>query len=122
MIDPVLSSAQHVKSGKLRALAVTGQKRSGAMPDVPSLAELGLPGFNALAWWGIFAPAGTPKPILDKLNAEIAKIIETPEMKERLAKLGAEPFILSPEKFDAFIADEARVLGAAMRAVGAKAE
>jgi tripartite-type tricarboxylate transporter receptor subunit TctC len=119
---PLVSSVGQIKDNRVVPLAVSTPQRSPVLPDVPTAVEAGFPAAEFNFWVGMLAPAGTPKPILDKLNAEIAKIIETPEMKERLAKLGAEPFILSPEKFDAFIADEARVLGAAMRAVGAKAE
>jgi tripartite-type tricarboxylate transporter receptor subunit TctC len=119
---PLVSSVGQIRDGRVVPLAVSTPQRSPVLPDVPTAVESGFPGAEFNFWVGMLAPAGTPRPILDKLNAEIARIIETPEMKERLAKLGAEPFILSPERFDAFIADEARVLGAAMRAVGAKAE
>lgn len=83
-IGSVAVMSAHIKSGKMRPLAVTGETRSAAMPDVPTLAEQGYKGFSALAWWGIFAPAGTPQPIIDKLNAEIAKILRTPEINKQL--------------------------------------
>ncbi|HYY72206.1 MAG TPA: tripartite tricarboxylate transporter substrate binding protein, partial [Candidatus Bathyarchaeia archaeon] len=76
----------HVKGGKLRALAVTGDKRSHALPDVPALAEQGFPGFTALAWWGIFGPAGIPKPILDKFHAELVKVFNLPDVRKQLAE------------------------------------
>src|SRR6266446_3531856 len=76
----------NVKGGKLRALAVTGEKRSGVMPDVPTLAEQGLSGFSAYAWWGLLAPAGTPKPIIDKLNAELVKILNKPDVHKQLTE------------------------------------
>jgi tripartite-type tricarboxylate transporter receptor subunit TctC len=119
---PLVSSVGQIKDGRVIPLAVSTPQRSPVLPDVPTAVEAGFPGAEFNFWVGVLAPAGTPRPIIDKLNAEIAKIIETPEMKERLAKLGAEPFILSADRFDAFINDEARVLGAAMKAVGAKAE
>lgn len=119
---PLVSSVGQIKDNRVVPLAVSTPQRSPVLPEVPTAVESGFAGAEFNFWVGMLAPAGTPRAILDKLNAEIAKIVDTPEMKERLAKLGAEPFVLSPERFDAFIADEARVLGAAMRAVGAKAE
>jgi tripartite-type tricarboxylate transporter receptor subunit TctC len=119
---PLVSSIGQIKDGKVVALSVSTPQRSPTLPDVPTAVESGFPAAEFNFWVGLLAPAGTPRPIVDKLNAEIMKIMETPEMKDRLAKIGAEAFPLSPEKFDAFINDEARVLGGAMRAVGAKAQ
>jgi tripartite-type tricarboxylate transporter receptor subunit TctC len=87
-ITPVLP---HVKAGKLRALAVTTNKRSAALPDVPTLEESGLKGFNMGTWFGLLAPAATPKEIVARLNSEIVKIINTPEFRKRLEEIGAEP-------------------------------
>jgi tripartite-type tricarboxylate transporter receptor subunit TctC len=106
-IGSVAVLAPHVKGGKLRALAVTGDKRSSAMPDVPTLAEQGFPGFSALAWWGVFAPAGTPKPIIDKLNAEFAKAINQPELKKHLTEqLGMDLVVSSPEALQTWTVGE----------------
>jgi tripartite-type tricarboxylate transporter receptor subunit TctC len=97
----------HVKGGKLRGIAVTGDKRSSAMPDVPALAEQGFPGFSALAWWGIFAPAGTPKPVLDKLHAELVKILNTPDVRKTLTEtLGMDIQAASPEATQKFLLGE----------------
>ena len=85
-IGSVAVMSAHIKSGKMRPLAVTGETRSAAMPDVPTLAEQGYKGFSALAWWGIFAPAGTPQPIIDKLNAEVAKVLRSPETNKQLTE------------------------------------
>jgi tripartite-type tricarboxylate transporter receptor subunit TctC len=85
-IGSVAVMSAHIKSGKMRPLAVTGETRSAAMPDVPTLAEQGYKGFSAVAWWGIFAPAGTPQPIIDKLNAEVAKVLKTPETNKQLTE------------------------------------
>ena len=85
-IGSVAVMSAHSKSGKMRPLAVTGETRSAAMPDVPTLAEQGYKGFSALAWWGIFAPAGTPQPIIDKLNAEVAKILRSPDTNKQLTE------------------------------------
>lgn len=87
-ITPVL---QHIKGGKLRALAVTTSKRSSALPDVPTLDEMGLKGFNIGTWFGVLAPAATPKDVLAKLNAEMVKVIQSPEFHKRMEEIGAEP-------------------------------
>jgi tripartite-type tricarboxylate transporter receptor subunit TctC len=87
-ITPVL---QHIKSGKLRALAVTTAKRSSALPDVPTLDEAGLKGFNIGTWFGVLAPVATPKDIVARLNAEMVKVIQSPEFRKRMDEIGAEP-------------------------------
>jgi tripartite-type tricarboxylate transporter receptor subunit TctC len=89
----------HLKNGKLRVLAVSSASRMPSLPDVPTLAESGLPGFNVLSWYGIFAPAGTPRPIVDRLNAELRKAVVDPEVAERFKALGIEPLGGSPEDF-----------------------
>jgi tripartite-type tricarboxylate transporter receptor subunit TctC len=89
----------HVKGGKLRAIAVTGDQGSNALPDVPALAEQGFKGFSALAWWGIFAPVGTPKPILDKFHAELVKAVNQPDVKKTLTEtLGMDLVASTPEE------------------------
>ncbi len=119
---PMTSGMGPVRDKKVVALAVSTRERSPILPAVPTSAEAGYPGAEFNFWFGMLAPAATPRAIVNQLNAEIAKIMATPEMKDRLEKLGTEPFILSPERFDAFISDEARTLQAVMRAVGAKGE
>jgi tripartite-type tricarboxylate transporter receptor subunit TctC len=110
----------YVKSGELRALAVTTAQRSPLLPDVPSLAEAGIPGYEAAAWYGMFAPAGTPRPILDKLNAEVVRIIRAPDMLERLGTLGAEPVGSQPDAFAGFVRDEMQRWGAIVRQAAVK--
>ncbi len=107
-----VASISHVKSGRLRALAITGDKRSPSMPEVPTFAEAGLPGFSALAGYqGIIAPAGTPSAIVTKLSAEIAKIVTMPDFIQRLADQAAEPFYTTPEQYAALVkADTARFI------------
>jgi tripartite-type tricarboxylate transporter receptor subunit TctC len=100
------AQAQHVKGGKMRALALTGDKRSATMPDVPTLAELGIPWQGAYAFWGILAPAGTPKPIIDKLVLELQKTIKLPDVHKTLTEtLGMDVLALSPEASGKFLAD-----------------
>ena len=89
--DTVTPVLQHIKAGKLRALAVTTGRRSGALPDVPTLEEAGLKGFDIGTWFGVLAPAATPKDVLARLNAEMVKIIKSPEFGKRMAEIGAEP-------------------------------
>ena len=96
--DTVTPVLQHIKAGKLRALAVTTAKRSSALPDVPTLDEAGLKGFNIGTWFGVLAPAATPKDILVRLNTEMVKVIQTPEFRKRMDEIGAEPIGNSPEQ------------------------
>ena len=104
--DTVTPVLQHIKSGKLRALAVTTAKRSSALPDVPTMQEAGLEGFDIGTWFGVLAPAATPKDILARLNAEIVKVLNTPDMQKRMAEIGAEPIGNSQEAMARQIADE----------------
>ncbi len=115
MFTPVLASLPAIRENRLRALAVSTTKRSNALPNVPTVAESGLPGFVFDFWIGMLAPSKTPKPVVAKLNAEIARILSLPDVKERMATLGAEPMPMSPEQFDAYIKDEFNTLGAVMR-------
>lgn len=103
MIGPSPSLIPHAKSGKLRALGITSGKRSAILPEVPAVAESGLPGYEAYGWFGLVAPARTPNAIIAKLNAEIVRILYLPEMKARLADLGAEPVAYNPSEFLTFI-------------------
>ena len=104
--DTVTPVLQYIKAGKLRALAVATAKRSTALPDVPTLSEAGLTGFDVASWYGVLAPAGTPKEIVAKLHDEIVKILNMPEVKKRFADLGAEPVGNTPEQMAAQIKSE----------------
>jgi len=119
MFDNMPSAIPHVKGGKLRALAVTTAKRSPALPDVPTIAEAGVPGYEATSWFGLLAPAGTPAPIVAKLNASILKALADPEVKKKLAEQGAEPFGEKPEQFAAFIQAETAKWGKVVKDSGA---
>ena len=106
MFDSVTSAKPHVASGKLRALAVTTAKRSRALPDVPTLAEAGVPGYDVSPWFAVFAPAGTPRPVIDKLNAALLDAMKQPDVVTRLDAIGVEPVGSSPEALAAHLASE----------------
>ena len=112
----------HVAGGKLVMLATPSGKRSPAIPDVPTLAESGLPGFDVEPWFGIVAPAGTPAAIVNRLNAEIGKIMQQNDVKDLLASVGATPSISSPQEFGKFIDSEVTRWAEVVKASGAKAE
>jgi len=100
------ASIEYVRGGKLRALAVTSLQRSAALPDVPTLDESGLKGFEAVAWNGLSAPAKTPREVIMKINADVIKIVNSPELKERLKADGSDPVGNSPEQYAAFLRNE----------------
>ena len=115
-IASVAQQGPHVRGGKLRAIAVTGDKRSHVLPDVPALAEQGFPGFSALAWWGIFGTAGTPKPILDKFHAELVKVFNRPEVRKQLTEtLGMDVTASSPEDTQKFLVSQVERWGKVVR-------
>jgi tripartite-type tricarboxylate transporter receptor subunit TctC len=97
--ETAASAVPQIKAGKVRPIAITTAKRSSAMPDLPSVAESGLPGYDVVTWYGLLAPAGTPKEIVNRMNSEIAKILQTPDMKERIASISSEPGGISPAQF-----------------------
>src|SRR5215211_2681727 len=105
----ILETASYIRGGRLQALAVTSEKRSPALPDVPTVAESALPGFNSISWIGLLAPAGTPQPVIEKVAGDIRAILETPEVRDRLIAQGATPGASSPAEFKALIeTDRAR--------------
>jgi tripartite-type tricarboxylate transporter receptor subunit TctC len=118
--DNVLSSAPLIAAGRLRPLAVSGARRAPALPEVPTLAESGLPGFDVTVWQGLLAPAGTPAPIVARLSAETADALHAPELRARLAVLGVEAIGSSPEVFAHFIREELARWGDAVRRSGAR--
>ena len=114
--------APHIKAGRLRALAVLARERSPILPDVPTAEEAGLGNFDVTTWYGILAPAGTPRPIITRLNAEFVKIMRSPEMKERLATLATDPLTSTPEEFGAYIQSEIAKWGDVIRKAGLRAD
>jgi tripartite-type tricarboxylate transporter receptor subunit TctC len=117
-----ISALPHVKSGKLKALAVTGAQRAVLAPDIPTVAESGLAGYEAYGWYGFAAPARTPRAIIQRLYGEVAKIAQNPTMKARLAAQGLDLVGSRPEEFDAFIRAELAKWNAVLKAAGVKAE
>lgn len=116
--SPIAPVIGQIKNGQLLALAVGSPKRAAALPDVPTTAEAGVPGSEFNFWIGMFAPAKTPKDIVDRLNAEVVKALNTPEVKERFTALGADAWTLKPEQFDAYVRDEIKSNAALVKAAG----
>jgi len=121
-VTPVFSALPALRTGKARALAVTTLQRSAAAPEYPTLAESGFPGFDASSWYSLFAIAGTPRPIIDRLSAETRKVLATPEMKEALLKQGAEPAIDTVEEFTAIVKNDVAMWAQIVKQTGAKAD
>jgi tripartite-type tricarboxylate transporter receptor subunit TctC len=103
LFNSIIQGAPHARSGKLTALAVTSAKRSGVMPELPTIAESGLPGYDFSTWYGFLVTARTPAPIVNKLNAEIAKVLNQPDVRERMAKEGTEPLSSTPAQFATYL-------------------
>jgi len=118
----MLITLPQVKSGRLRALAVTGPERSALIPDLPTIAEAGLPGYSVTAWFGLLAPAAAPPEIIVRINAEIVKSLRTPQLMERLAALGADPVGSTPAAFAAHIRNEIAKWSKVVKAAGLHAE
>ena len=113
---------RQARDGKLRAIAVTGAKRAPAAPDIPTVAESGIPGYEVTAFYGLSAPAKTPKPILDRLHAETVRAINAPDIREKLQSLGADPVGNTPEQYAAFMQNEIAKWGKVIKAAGIKGE
>jgi tripartite-type tricarboxylate transporter receptor subunit TctC len=122
MFDNLSSALPNIKVARVRALAVTTLKRSPLLPQLPTISEAGLKGFDISTWFGIFAPAGTPPDIVAKLNAETVRVLNAPGMKERLLTLGAEPVGNKPDEFAAFVRLEIQKYATVIKAAGAKAD
>ena len=118
----VLSVLPYAKQGRLRMLAVTTAKRSGALTDIPTISEAGLPGFEVSNWYGILATGGTPRPAVDRLNSELARIARVPDLAEKLAAQGADPATGTPEEFERFIQAELKKWSAVVRSAGINPE
>lgn len=122
MFDNTPSALPHVRGGKLRAIAITSAQRSALLPDVPTVAESGFPGFDVQSWFGLAAPAGTPRPVVDRLNAELGKVLTNPDVRQRLLNLAATPAPGTPEQMRSFAAAEVKRWHDVVKLSGAKAE
>jgi tripartite-type tricarboxylate transporter receptor subunit TctC len=122
MFDAITTMAPNVRAGQVRALGTTGDKRSSVLPDVPTIAEAGVPGYEATIWLGVMAPKGTPQAIVDKLNAEISKVVNQPDLKKQWAVQGAEPMVMTPAQFDAYLRKDIDKWANVVKISGAKVE
>ncbi len=122
MFDNMPSAIQHVRSGRLRAIAVTTARRSPELPDVPTIAEAGVPGYEATSWFGMFAPAATPAPVVAQLNATIVKVLAQPDIRKKLAEQGAEAAGETPAQFADFIQKESVKWGRVVKESGASVD
>jgi tripartite-type tricarboxylate transporter receptor subunit TctC len=122
MLSSLIQAVPHIRSGKLRALGTGGSKRVPVLAEVPTIAEAGVPGYEAVNWWGILAPAGTPQPIVDKLHKELAVVLASDETKQRFASEGAEVVRMSSSEFGKFIESEMAKWGKVVKDANIKAE
>ena len=106
MFDAVTTMTEHVRSGKVRAIATTGRQRSEVLPDVPTVSESGVPGYEATIWLGLMAPKGTPKAVVDKLNETLNAALRQPELKQQWSRQGATPLVMTPQAFDKYLQDD----------------
>ncbi|GAB3659333.1 tripartite tricarboxylate transporter substrate binding protein [Ramlibacter alkalitolerans] len=122
MWDNIVAVTNHIKSGRLKPLAVTSAKRAASLPDVPTMAESGLPGFEAVSWIGALVPVGTPQPIVDKIHTDLVAVLRMPEIKEKLGALGAEVVGNTPEQFAAWNRSEIAKWAKAVKESGARVD
>ena len=122
MFDAITTMAPNVQAGKLKALGTSGKTRSSVLPNVPTVSEAGVPGYEAVIWLGVMAPAGTPRAIVDRLNAEITRAANAPEMKEAWARQGAVSMSMSPDEFTRYMHDDIEKWARIVRISGAKAD
>lgn len=122
MFDAVPTMSDHIRSGKVKAVGTTGEKRSAVLPNVPTMAEAGVPGYDAVIWLGIMAPKNTPREIVNRLSAEIAKITSRPEVRDAWAKQGALAMAMSPDEFARFMTSDIAKWERIVRISGAKAD
>jgi tripartite-type tricarboxylate transporter receptor subunit TctC len=122
LMDSIVSAQPHIRDGRVRALAVSGTRRSGSLPNVPTFAEAGVPGMDFSNWFGVFAPAGTPAEVVARLNRELNAIVRSPEVAELLARSGAEPAGSTPEQFAKIYRDEYENWKVVIQRAGIKAE
>jgi tripartite-type tricarboxylate transporter receptor subunit TctC len=121
-LGSLVQMVPHVRSGKLKALGVSSAKRMAALPEVPTIAEAGVPGFEVSNWWGVLAPAGTPQPVLERLYKELSAILESPDTRKRFELEGAEAARMTPAQFAAFVTQETQKWTRVVKDAGIKPE
>jgi tripartite-type tricarboxylate transporter receptor subunit TctC len=122
MFDAISTIVSQVRAGKVKALGTTGKARSSVTPDIPTVAEAGVPGYEATIWLGLMAPAATPKPILERLSNEVRKVINAPDVKDNWAKQGAVPMAMAPEEFGKFVREDIAKWGKLVKDTGMKVD
>jgi tripartite-type tricarboxylate transporter receptor subunit TctC len=122
MFDAVTTMTEQIRAGKVKALATTGKVRSAVLPDVPTMSEAGVPGYEATIWLGLMAPKGTPKAVVDRLNEAVSKIANQPDVKQAWTKQGAVPMVMSPEVFDKYTRDDMAKWEKVIKTAGIKAD
>jgi tripartite-type tricarboxylate transporter receptor subunit TctC len=122
MFDAITTMAAQARAGKVKALASSGKTRSPVTPDVPTVAEAGVAGYEATIWLGLMAPAGTPRAVLEKLNLEVNRIVNSPEVRETWAKQGAQPMGMSVDQFDKFLHEDIAKWSKVVKLSGAKVD
>jgi len=122
MIDAITTMAPNVRAGRLKAMGTTGKTRSSVLPDVPTISEAGVPGYETGIWLGLMAPAGTPRPVLERLNTEVRKVLDSTEVKESWGKQGATPMGMTIDQFDKFLRDDITKWASVVKATGMKVE
>jgi tripartite-type tricarboxylate transporter receptor subunit TctC len=122
MFDAVTTMAEQVRAGKVRAIATTGRERSSVLPEVPTLSEAGVPGYEATIWLGLMAPKGTPRAVVDRLNEAVSKIASQPEVRATWAKQGAVPLVMTPDAFDKYARDDVTKWANVIKTAGIKAD
>jgi tripartite-type tricarboxylate transporter receptor subunit TctC len=122
MFDAISTIVSHVKAGKLKGLATTGKTRSAVTPDIPTVSESGVPGYEATIWLGLMAPAGTPRPVIDRLNVEILKVLNSADVKKNWGEQGAVPMGMTPDQFDKFLREDIAKWAAVVKATGMKVD
>ena len=122
MFDAITTMAAHGRAGRVKVLATSGKSRSAITPDVPTVSEAGVPGYEAVIWLGVMAPAGTPRPVLERLSAEISKVVNAQDVKDSWGKQGAVPMGMTPEQFDRFMREDIQKWGKLVKETGMKVD
>lgn len=122
MLSDVLGAGPHVRAGRVRGVAVSAMKRTSAFPDIPTVNESGVPGYDVTGWYGMLTPAETPREIVVKLNDEVTRILRSPEAVDQFRRVGAEPSATTPEQFGAYIRTETEKWRKVVKAAGIKPE